>query len=170
MIETAGLAAQQLWFDQARALYVPASSRAYSNFMIDTSDMTDMMTNEEWNSIPEAQRTFAQPLPAAKVFNTTLVNELQIELGMEKAYVARLKELEAAVAADSDRCEPQGAARWREVRVGAVHRLDEGAVRAQGSRNVLDRLKKAGATSTLSWSAPPDSKGNIALKILADRD
>ena len=36
--------------------------------------------------------------------------------------------------------------------------------------NILDRLKRAGAPNTIKWSAPPDSKGNIALKILADRD
>ena len=101
-IATAGLAGRMLWFDQARELWVPQSSRAFSNFMIDTTDMTDMMSNEEWTSIPEAERTFAQPLPAAKVFNTTLVNELQIELGMEAAYVARLRELDMAIAAEPD--------------------------------------------------------------------
>jgi len=81
-LETAGLAATQLWFDQARLLWVPASSRASSNFMIDTTDMTDMLSHEEWTSIPDTERTFMAPLPAAKVFNTTLVNELQIELGL----------------------------------------------------------------------------------------
>ncbi|MFN0250189.1 MAG: hypothetical protein ACKV2T_25115, partial [Kofleriaceae bacterium] len=86
-IATAGLAGRMLWFDQARAFWVPGSSRAFSNFMIDTTDFTDMLSHEEWTSIPEADRTFAAPLPAAKVFHTVLVNELQIELGMEKAYL-----------------------------------------------------------------------------------
>ena len=36
--------------------------------------------------------------------------------------------------------------------------------------NILDRLRRAGAPAGITWSAPPDSKGNIALKILADRD
>ncbi|MEO8704345.1 MAG: hypothetical protein ABI867_30100, partial [Kofleriaceae bacterium] len=80
-IETAGIAGRMLWFDQARAFWVPTSNRAFSNFMIDTTDMTDMLSNQEWGTVPEADRSFAQPLPAAKVFNTTFVNELQIELG-----------------------------------------------------------------------------------------
>jgi hypothetical protein len=168
-IATAGLCGRMLWFDQARAHWVPQSSRAFSNFMIDTTDMTDMLSNEEWRSIPETERTFAKPLPAAKVFNTTLVNELQIELGMEAAYVKRLKDLEAALAADptnADLLAQRDGARfvWKEY-TGSMKVLTE----LKGA-NILDRLRRAGAPASITWSAPADSKGNIALKILADRD
>ncbi len=168
-IETAGLAGRQLWFDRARAFWVPRSSRAFSNFMIDTTDMTDMLSNEEWNSIPEAERTFAQPLPAAKVFHTTLVNELQIELGLEEAYVARLRDLDTAIAADpsnADLAQQLEGARfvWAQY-TGAMKVLSE----LKGA-NILSRLRKAGAPQSITWAAPPDSKGNIALKILSDRD
>ncbi|MBT8492991.1 MAG: hypothetical protein KJO07_08025, partial [Deltaproteobacteria bacterium] len=37
-IEAAGSMARALWFDQARAFHVPASSRPFGNFMIDTMD------------------------------------------------------------------------------------------------------------------------------------
>lgn len=168
-IETAGLAARQLWFDGARALWVPASSRAYSNFMIDTTDLSEMLSDEEWTSIPEADRTFATKLPATKVFNTTFVNELQIELGMEKAYVERLRTLDAAVAAaptDAALAEQLAGARmvWGEY-TGAMKVLTQ----LKGD-NVIAKLKKAGANQNIKWVAPADSKGNIALKILADRD
>ncbi|HTL31884.1 MAG TPA: hypothetical protein VL326_02100 [Kofleriaceae bacterium] len=169
MIETAGIAAQQMWFDQARMLWVPSSSRAFSNFMIDTTDMVDMLTMEEWNSIPEAQRTFAQPLPAAKIFNTVFVNELQIELGMEKAYVDRIKALEAQLAMTPNdanvKAQLDGAKFVFAQYTGAMKVLTE-----LKGENVLDRLKKAGAPSGITWVAPADSKGNLALKILADRD
>ena len=36
--------------------------------------------------------------------------------------------------------------------------------------NILSRLKRAGAPAGITWAAPADSKGNIALKILTDRD
>jgi len=36
--------------------------------------------------------------------------------------------------------------------------------------NILGKLKRAGAPAGITWAAPSDSKGNIALKILADRD
>jgi len=168
-IETAGLAGRMLWFDQARAFWVPASSRAFSNFMIDTTDMSDMMSNEEWNSIPAAERTFAAPLPATKVFNTMLVNELQIELGMEADYVARLKELDAAVAASPNDAtlEAQLAGArfvWAQY-TGAMKVLSE-----LKGENILSRLRRAGAPQGITWAAPSDSKGNIALKILSDRD
>lgn len=168
-IATAGLAGRMLWFDQARAFWVPASSRAYSNFMIDTTDLTDMLSHEEWTSIPEAERTFAKPLPAAKVFHTVLVNELQIELGMEKAYVERLRDLDTKLAADPTNAELKAqleGARfvWAQY-TGSMKVLAE----LKGA-NVLDRLKRAGANQNITWSAPPDSKGNTALKILSDRD
>ncbi|HEX5061530.1 MAG TPA: hypothetical protein VFV99_19315 [Kofleriaceae bacterium] len=168
-IETAGIAARQLWFDQARTLYVPGSSRAFSNFMIDTTDMTEMLTHEEWLSIPEAERSFAQPLPAAKVFNTVFVNELQIELGMEKAYVDRLRALEAQLAMNPNdaatKAQLEGARFVWQQYTESMKVLTE----LKGD-NVIDRLKRAGAPQGITWSAPPDSKGNIALKILADRD
>jgi hypothetical protein len=167
-IETAGIIAHQLWFDQARALWVPASSRAFSNFMIDTFDMADMMSSREWDKIPEANRTFKEPLPATKVFNTVLVNELQIELGMEASYVARMKDLEAKLAASPNdatlKAQHDGAVFvWKQY-IDAMKVLTE----LKGDR-VLDKLKDAGATG-ITWSAPPDSKGNQALKILAGRD
>jgi hypothetical protein len=168
MIATAGIAARQLWFDQARILYVPGSSRAFSNFMIDTTDFTEMLSNEEWLSIPDAERSFAQPLPATKVFHTVLVNELQIELGMEAAYVARLKDLTDKVAANPNdaalKVQLAGAKFVWEQYTGAMKVLTE----LKGA-NILDRLMRAGAPNTIRWSAPPDSKGNTALKILADR-
>ncbi|MBS1119032.1 MAG: hypothetical protein H6Q90_1260 [Deltaproteobacteria bacterium] len=168
-IETAGIAGRQLWFDQAREFWVPASNRAFSNFMIDTTDMTEMLSHEEWTSIPEANRTFAKPLPATKVFNTTLVNELQIELGMEAAYVARLRELDAAVKADPTNATLQQqleGARfvWAQY-TGSMKILSE-----LKGENILDRLRRAGAAQSIKWAAPSDSKGNIALKILSDRD
>lgn len=168
-IETAGIVARQLWFDQARAHWVPGSNRAFSNFMIDTTDMTDMLSHEEWTSIPAAERTFAAPLPAAKVFNTVLVNELQIELGMEAAYVARLKDLTEKVAASPNdaalEAQLDGAKFVWEQYTGAMKTLTQ----LKGA-NILDRLKRAGANQDIKWVAPPDSKGNQALKILADRD
>lgn len=168
-IETAGLAGRMLWFDTARAFYVPASSRAFSNFMIDTTDMTEMMSNEEWGSIPVADRTFAQPLPAAKIFNTSLVNELQIELGMEAAYVARLRDLDAQVAANPNdaakKAELEGARFVWAQYTGAMKVLTE----LKGA-NIIKKLKSAGAPNGITWAAPADSKGNIALKILSDRD
>jgi hypothetical protein len=168
-IETAGVVARQLWFDQARALWVPASSRAFSNFMIDTTDFTEMLSHEEWTSIPEAERTFAAPLPAAKVFHTVLVNELQIELGMEKAYLDRLEELTARVAADPN--DATTAAQLAGARfVWDQYTASMKVLTELKGDNILRRLRNAGANRDITWVAPPDSKGNQALKILADLD
>ncbi|MEO8703268.1 MAG: hypothetical protein ABI867_24690, partial [Kofleriaceae bacterium] len=106
---------------------------------------------------------------AAKVFNTTFVNELQIELGLEAAYVARLRDLDTKVAADPTNVDLQAqleGARfvWAQY-TGAMKVLTE----LKGEA-IVSRLKRAGAPNAIKWSAPSDSKGNIALKILSDRD
>lgn len=99
-MEAAGTAANGLWFDQAREVYVPSSNRATGNFLIDTMDMTEMYSPESWASIPATERTAGSTLPAAKAFNTVLVNELQIELGQEKDYLDRLNELTGTIEKD----------------------------------------------------------------------
>jgi hypothetical protein len=168
-LEAAGTMARALWFDQARQFYVPDSRRASGNFIIDTFDMTEMVSEEEWQSIPEVDRTIATPLPAAKVFHTVLVNELQIELGMEEAYVKRLAELDARVASDTGTPETQA------MRAGAGFVFAEyravlrDLAQVKGER-VLSRLRRAGAPADIRWEPITDSKGNTALRILADRD
>jgi len=79
---------------------VPTSRRNTGNFLIDTMDMTSMYSPDAWNSIPAAERTAASTLPADKAFDTVLVNELQIELGLEEPYLARMSELAATIAKD----------------------------------------------------------------------
>lgn len=101
MIEGAGSAARALWFDESREFYVPGSSRNTSNFIIDTFDMSEYVNHADWESIPEAQRTPASALPRDKVFHTSLVAEAQIELGLERPYLDRLKGLQGQI--DGDR-------------------------------------------------------------------
>lgn len=99
-IESAGTAANGLWFDKARAFFVPSSRRNTGNFLIDTMDVTEMYSPEAWSSIPAAERTAANTLPIDKAFDAVLVNELQIELGLEEPYLTRMSELGAAIAKD----------------------------------------------------------------------
>jgi len=136
--------------------------------MIDTTDMTDMMSNEEWGSIPEAERTFAAPLPATKVFHTTLVNELQIELGLEAAYVARLKDLDTQVAAN-----PTDAALQAQL-AGArfVWAQYSGAMKVLTElkgENILSRLRRAGAPQGITWPHRP-TQGQHRPEDPRDRD
>lgn len=99
-LEAGGSAAQGLWFDEARQFYVPSSYRNTGNFLIDTMDMTQYVTHADWESIAADQRTPANELPADKVFHTSLVNETQIELGIEEPYLNRLTELENMIHGD----------------------------------------------------------------------
>ncbi len=168
-IAGAGTMALALWFDTARAFHVPQSSRAQSNFIIDTFDWTDMLSHEEWESIPAADRTIEKPLPAAKIFHTTLVNELQIELGMEEAYVNRLKELETLKASATP---PEGldAQLAGAKMVFDAYRSSLNYLAELKGGNVLSRLRRAGAPQTATWGPTTQSKGVIGLSQLANRD
>ncbi len=100
MIESSGSAANQLFFDEARAFYIPASRRHTSNFIIDTFDYSEYVKHADWESIPENQRTPANQIPKDKIYHATLVAESQIELGSEKEWLDRLKELQGQINTD----------------------------------------------------------------------
>lgn len=92
-LEAAGSMAKGLWYEDARNFYVPGAGRNTGNFIIDTTDMTEYVKHADWEAIPADKRTPANLLPEDKVFHVSLVNETQIELGEEKAYIDRLSEL-----------------------------------------------------------------------------
>lgn len=164
-IEAGGTSAITLWFDKAREHYVPESSRQTSNFMIDTFDMTDILTPAEWASIPLAERDFTRPLPAEKVIHTLLVNELQIELGCEKEFVDRIDALSAQIAAGDSTAETaqalEGAKFVFRAYVDAMSYLAE----LKGDR-VLRLLRDAGAPSDIRWETTERAKGETALALL----
>jgi peptidoglycan hydrolase-like protein with peptidoglycan-binding domain len=156
MIEGAGTAARQLYFDEAREFYVPGSNRATSNFIIDTFDLSEYVKHEDWEKIPEAQRTPATPLPRDKVFHATLVAESQIELGMEKAYLDRLKELKGQI--DGDRAslamkwmtaggrpgvDPSSAATYG-VALAALHQMNDAQLGAEVAK-LNDFMRQQGS-------------------------
>ncbi|RME75587.1 MAG: peptidoglycan-binding protein [Planctomycetota bacterium] len=99
-LEAAGTFATQIWFDRARAFYVPESGRTTGNFLIDTIDYTEMVSHEDWESLSEAQRSPGGEIPLDKILHATLVNEVQIELGREKAYLDRIASLERELQTD----------------------------------------------------------------------
>ncbi len=99
-LEAAGSTALSLWFDEARQLYVPESRRNTGNFIIDTTDMSEYVKHADWEGIPEDQRTAANVIPADKIFHVSLVNETQIELGLEQPYLKRMDSLEGQIKTD----------------------------------------------------------------------
>lgn len=167
-MEAAGSMAQALWFEQARETYVPSSNRPYGNFLIDTMDFTDMVTHTEWETIPEADRKISIPLDPAKIFHTTLVNEVQIELGLEKPYMERVAEMKEKLSMGA------GTADDQLTHDGALFVFNELNstilyVSSLKEERVRDRLRRAGAPNT-TWGATEVSKGTLALQILADLD
>jgi hypothetical protein len=101
MVRAAALSSNALWFDMAREFYVPRSNRsAFSNFIIDTMDYTEMVSQPEWDGIAVDDQNPAHTIDPAKIFHTTLVNEVQIELGSEEPYLERLEQLKMELEAD----------------------------------------------------------------------
>ena len=121
-LDMAGTLARAIWFDAARRVYVPSSRRHTSNFIINTFDMSDMVEHNEWIGMSEAARSPGNVLPADRVFHTTLVNEVQIELGSEEAYLDRIDELSALVDAGTRDGGRRGRPRGRALGVPAVPR------------------------------------------------
>lgn len=168
-VEGAGSVAMGLWFEQARETYVPASSRPYGNFIIDTMDMTDMFTREEWTGLSADEQKVDAIFDPAKIFHTVLVNEVQIELGNEAPYVERVAELDAKVAAGTATDEDLKILAGAEMVLGemsdALIYLSD--VKKKG---VLKRLDDKGAPNSVDWVPAAHSKGTTALLRLGDMD
>ncbi len=168
-IEAAGTIANAIYFEVAREFYIPGSNRPYSNFIIDTTDYTEMMSHDAWISIPEDQRTPASEIPACKVFHSTLVNEVQIELTEIKPFVERVDELKAELEAAGG-SDPQIEA----MLAGSRFILDRftgalGTIGELKKDGILDELEDNGAPDTVEWVPAEHSKGDTALLILTDK-
>jgi len=168
MIAEAGTMARGLWFELARQYYVPGSWRSYGNFIIDTFDWTDMVSEEEWQRIPEDQRKPGAFLPADHVFHTTLVNEVQLELTEVTPYVERIEALAALheqSPGDAEVKRNLDGAKWvfdelqRSIRVVAELKADA----------ILERLEDEGGPDGMQWKPATHAKGNTALLILTDK-
>ena len=167
-IEGAGTAALTLWFDVARRYYVPGSRRYTWNFLIDTMDATEMMSREEYLGLTEAQRKPGAALPPEKVFHTTLVNEVQIELGSEKTYVQRIEALKAALADGSAAADATSQLAGARFVFGEYRALLRGIAELKGGR-IVDYLEDNGAPDA-QWVPAKASKGTTALTRLSDSD
>lgn len=166
-IAAAGTVALTMYHDLAREFFVPSSSRPSGNFIIDTMDMTDMLSHAAWQSIPEAERTFENPLPACKVFNTSLVNEVQIELTSIAPFIKRVDELKEQIAAGST---PELEAQLEGARF-VLKKMEESmsTVAKLKGDDVVDELEDNGAPRGLEWVPAEHSKGKTALLILTDQ-
>ncbi len=174
MIEAGGSAAQALYFELARQYYVPGSWRSYSNFIIDTFDWTDMVSHEEWMNIPEADRAPGKDIPPDKVFHTTLVNEVQLELTEVTGYVDRIEKLTADLATATAANDTASIASISKNLDGAKWVFEElqkstQVIATLKGKPILDRLKSLGSPSDIQWVPAAHAKGNTALLILTDK-
>ena len=168
-ITNAGTLAHALWFELARKFYVPkAHSSAWSNFVIDTFDVTYFVTPEEWARIPVDQRTPAYEIPGKSIFHTKVVNEVQIELTEVEPYIERIQELKDQIAKDGSTPELE------QQLAGAQFILDESIRTLQvlgelKGDDIVDRLKDEGLKD-VAWEPAKFSKGQTAMRILTDTD
>lgn len=168
MIVEAGAMARGLWFENARAYYVPGSWRSYGNFIIDTFDWTDMVSEEEWQRIAADAKAPGKTLPADHVFHTTLVNEVQLELTEVTPYVTRIEALTAEVAARPDDVEAARNLAGAKFVFDELQKSIKVVAELKGDA-ILERLDDEGGPSGMTWGPAAHAKGNTALLILTDR-
>jgi hypothetical protein len=96
-IEASGTMAQTLSFDNMRKAYAN-NERGYGNFIIDTFDLSEFYTPEIWNSLTPEERAGAKPIDPQKMYHAMVVNEVQIELGYEKPFVAAIDKAKSNLA------------------------------------------------------------------------
>ncbi len=168
-VEAAGSMALGLWFEQARESYVPSSNRPFGNFMIDTMDMAEMLTREEWIGLSDDDKKIDSPLDPAKVFHTVLVNEVQIELGNEAPYLERIAEMQERLDSGNISAEEEKILAGSQMVLG---QMSDALIYLSDIKKekVLDRLDDNGAPNSIEWVPSDASKGTIALRRLGDMD
>jgi hypothetical protein len=165
-LDTAGVLANALYFDEARRFFVPRSSRATGNFLIDTTDYTDMVTHAEWHALTDDERRPDRDLPGARVFHSTLVNEVQIELGSETAYVERIRELRDELDSGSGNAETEAMLEGARFVFNAYQQALVTLAELKGDR--VRRALRRGGEPDAQWGPAERSKGETALLMLAD--
>jgi len=168
MITNGGTAALGQWFHVARKFYVPnAFASSFSNFIIDTFDVSYYLTPEEWARIGDDQRKPGGTIDPAAMFHTTIVNEVQIELTSIEPYVKRVDALKAELATASTPEKEAELAGARFILEESIRTLQ--VIGELKGPEVIDELEGAGLKK-LKWEPARFSKGETALRILTDTD
>ncbi len=166
MVRAAAISSNALWFDMAREFYVPASSRsAFSNFIIDTMDYTEMVSQPEWDGIPTADQNPAHTIDPAKIFHSTLVNEVQIELGSEEPYLERLEALKTQIEAEPDNEDLKRQLEGARF-VFSEYRSALTTIAEIKGDDIVDRIEDEGGPRDMEWEPAAMSKGKTALTII----
>jgi subtilisin family serine protease len=180
-IEAAGSAGLGLWFDRARRFYVPDSRRGVNaDFLIDTLDASGMFTPDAWAGTPIRDQTNQNDPDIGKLFHASLANEIQIELGRERAYLRCIRRLERRIAQAA-----QPSRNLQERLSGAKFVLDQyrnalATLVQMKEDQVINGIKGAIADARQAGQAVPDcnnwawipvtqGKGETALSILKQR-
>lgn len=163
-IAAAGTVSLSLWFDIARHYYFDGARRTGGNFIIDTLDYTEMVTPDEWLALKSDEKIPSKSISPEKVFHTTFVNEVQIELTLVNEYLEKLKSMRESIASGSTDLQPKldGAMFVFDTFTASLPVLSDAK-----SEDILDELEDRGAPDTLKWESAVNSKGKTALLLLS---
>jgi hypothetical protein len=162
-IEAAGSAGQALWFRQAAGAFVPGRSE-WGNFLIDTFDLAEAVKPEEFDRLTQDQQHGKEKIPQDKVFRASIVNELQIELGLEKPYLERIGALKREIAEGKDTPETRRELEMCEFIYKRLMDAQENVAMAREAR-IRREAERVGVTG-ITWGNVESSKGDGALLAL----
>ena len=164
-IALTGVLANALFFDEARAYFIPNTWRNTGNFIIDTTDLSEMVSHEDWEGMSDAQKRIDAILPADRVYHASLTNEVQIELGLEGPFVERIKELNDQIAAGNAGPDAQAMLDGATF-VFNTYREALGTI-AQIKGRRIERALRRGGVRGADWGPAERSKGEVAILTLA---
>ena len=158
-VEAAGSMGLARWFRRASNVY--AGSQPWGNFLIDTFDYSKALTFDDFNALSDDMKLMKGSVPANKVYFASLVNEVQIELGLEKPFV---KCMERSASAPDD-VELRKDADMCRMLLANLTAAQEFIANKRGEE-VRRSAQRAGITNpNLKWTSGEASKGENALRI-----
>jgi hypothetical protein len=132
--------------------------------LIDTFDMTEAVRPEDFAKLTAEQQHGRERIPADKIFRASVVNEMQIELGLEKPYLERIGQLKKDIAEGRATPETQSELEMCQFIYKQLMDAQENIAMARESR-IRSEAERAGVRG-ITWGSVSASKGDAAL---ADR-
>ena len=170
-IQAGGSAWRSLWFTGLEHFLVGPEGAYGEAFLTSKLAITEMVRPEAWSRLPAAKRNPTVPFDEDAIVTRSLSGEAELEPGLERAYLTRMRALRREVRAGrlaGDARRARAAARELEALemvFGELRTAQRRAARLQG-RQLQPLLEQIGVPGSARWGTANRSKREIAMELL----
>lgn len=170
-IQAGGTAWRSLWFTGLEHFLVGSQGAYGEAFLTSKLAITEMVRPEAWSRLPAAKRNPTVPFDEDVIVTRSLSGEAELESGMERPYLTRMRALRREVRAARMSGDARGSrAAAQELEAlemvfGELRATQRRFSRLQG-RQIQPLLEQIGVPASARWGTATRSKREIAMELL----